>query len=562
MKPETGNRKPETGNRKPETGNRKPETGNRKPETWDTVRPDRRILVVIRNPATMNRLWDVVPSLATDRRLDMWFTVDPGSHFSGRLTDRLVAAGGLVLTWEDATRQPFDLALAASDNSDLRRIRAPLVLLPHGAGYHRHSPTDPRSISGLRRDALLHRGRVVPHTVVVAHERQLAALRGIDPRLPERALVAGDPCLDRIDASAFLRDRYRRAFDADGRTMVLLSSTWGRNSLFGTHPDLAERLRNELPADEYRLVLTLHPNVWERHGPLQVRAWLRPATTSGAILIEPDEEWRTALVSADLVISDHGSLTGYAAASGKPTLLATDGGSEVVAGSAMADLQGVLPRLDFGHPLLPQISAALTEGPPAAGHPGAMFGTRGTATRTVRDRMYAILDLPRPPSPDTPTVLPVPAPRATAPMSFQVVVRGIRVLGRRAALTIERRAVAWYDGPLAHHLAASVDATDLDTLERASAIWTDELFATDRIALAWARTTLARLPGARLALGRTSASTFLAATRNGESITASGTLSPSMASSVVHWWSLTSPRERHPRTHVDAGASSGSLHPG
>ena len=56
--------------------------------------------------------------------------------------------------------------------------------------------------------------RVLPHTIVGAQACQLDVLRTVDPRLPPRALVAGGPCLD-------------------------------------------------LPSDEFRVVLTLHANIWE-----------------------------------------------------------------------------------------------------------------------------------------------------------------------------------------------------------------------------------------------------------------------------------------------------------
>lgn len=250
-----------------------PEAGSR----WDTVQPLRCVLVVVRSPAALDRLDDVTPLLLRDRRLEVWFTVDPGSTFSGRLRERLSASGALVAEWAEVDRHRFHLVVAASENSDLTRFRGPVVLLPHGAGYHRRSPVHQEWPSGLRRTALIRDGRVLPHTIVVASADQLAVMRAVDPRLPSRALVAGDPYLARLLASTVHRDLHRHAYQADGRRLVLLCSTWGPASLFGRQPELAERLVTALPADEHRIVLTLHPNVW----PLQVHAWLRRAVDAG-----------------------------------------------------------------------------------------------------------------------------------------------------------------------------------------------------------------------------------------------------------------------------------------
>ena len=108
---------------------------------------------------------------------------------------------------------------------------------------------------------------------------------------------------------------------------MLLNSTWNPESLFGDGggddvlPSLLPRLASEFPADEYRFAAVLHPNIWHGHGPGQIRAWLDRAQRAGLALIDPLHGWRQALIAADAVIGDHGSVTYYAAALGTPVLL-------------------------------------------------------------------------------------------------------------------------------------------------------------------------------------------------------------------------------------------------
>ncbi|MFC7740294.1 hypothetical protein ACFQXA_03960 [Nocardiopsis composta] len=56
-------------------------------------------------------------------------------------------------------------------------------------------------------------------------------------------------------------------------------------------------------------------------------------------LIPPEQGWQAALVAADAVIGDHGSVTYYAAALGRPVLLAAFDEGEVLPGSHI-DLLG------------------------------------------------------------------------------------------------------------------------------------------------------------------------------------------------------------------------------
>ncbi|KJK45787.1 hypothetical protein UK12_34255, partial [Saccharothrix sp. ST-888] len=112
---------------------------------------------------------------------------------------------------------------------------------------------------------------------------------------------------------------YRRAlWVRPGQRFVRRNSSWNPTALFGqAGPDddlplLRPRLTSELPADEYRVAGVLHPSLWTGHGPGQVRLWLEPGRRGGLALIDPLEGWRQALIAADAVIGDFGSVSYYA----------------------------------------------------------------------------------------------------------------------------------------------------------------------------------------------------------------------------------------------------------
>jgi hypothetical protein len=166
------------------------------------------------------------------------------------------------------------------------------------------TPDTGRPAFGFDPDWLLHEGRPVATATVLSHPEQLARLRGGCPPVAPTAVLAGDPCYDRILAALPQRERFRRALGVGpGQRLVLLNSTWSPRSFFGDEgtdggPDGADpradlltgvlpRLTAELPADEYRLAAVLHPNIWYGHGPGQLRAWLDRAERAGLALIGP-----------------------------------------------------------------------------------------------------------------------------------------------------------------------------------------------------------------------------------------------------------------------------------
>jgi hypothetical protein len=100
-----------------------------------------------------------------------------------------------------------------------------------------------------------------------------------------------------------------------------------------------------------------------------VRAWLADSMRRGLILVPPEEGWRAVLAAADVVIGDQGSVTCYAAAIGRPVLLASFPREELDPASAVAGLGRVAPRLRADRPAVRQLGEAVCARAVSAHHP-------------------------------------------------------------------------------------------------------------------------------------------------------------------------------------------------
>jgi hypothetical protein len=368
-----------------------------------TLAGRRTVLVVVHHLTAATRLADVVPLLESDRRVQVVYTESPASVLRVGVGDYLRSLNGLVIPYRQAIRTSFDLALAAGDGM-LQELHAPILTLPHGAPpavlAHRwvgQGPAGRRPMAGLRADAISAGGRIIPSAIAVAHESQVVQVGEVCPDALPVTFVAGDPGLDRTVASKGRREAYRHALGVrPDQTLVFVSSTWGPRSLFGRHDDLPIRLARALPADRYRIAVALHPNIWCWHSPRQVSAWLDDCRRLGVRILPPEQGWQAALVAADRLFGDHGSVTLYGAALGIPTLLATFPDEDVMAGSAAALLGRSAPRLDPARPLEPQM-AACAAGPSAALR-SRLTSRPSQSAAILRRKMYELLRLPEPPS--------------------------------------------------------------------------------------------------------------------------------------------------------------------
>jgi hypothetical protein len=382
-----------------------------------TVPAARAVLAVAHHLTAATRLADVMPLLETDLRVAVAYTAAPASVFTGGLDAHLRDLGGLVLPWRQSVSTRWDLVVAAS-NGMLENLHGPVMTVLHGAGPGKllarlrgAGPAAARPVTGLIRERLVVAGRVVPSSIVLAHERHLEMLEQECPEARPVAFAGGDPCLDRLMASLPYREEYRRALGVrPGRRLVFVSSTWNEDSLIGRHPDLLLRVAAGLPRDRYQVVAALHPNVWSFYGKRQILAWQEDGLRLGVRLFPPEEGWRAGLVAADVLIGDHGSVTCYGAAIGVPVLLGTFPEDAVAPGTHVAGLGAFAPRVDWDRPLAPQLEEAAYAftGRVHAAMLGAISSQPGQAARLIRREMYRLLRLPDRDRP--PDVEPVPLP--------------------------------------------------------------------------------------------------------------------------------------------------------
>ncbi|MEU6225377.1 hypothetical protein [Streptomyces sp. NPDC047042] len=384
---------------------------------WLTLPGCKRVLAVVHTQVYGQRLRDALSLLESDLRIQVDFTIAPHAFNAGAARS-VPAEHDSLLPWEAALDNDFDLVLAAGSQG-VDRLRGPLLRLPHGAGHMKLSraaddrdPGAPRTVGGLGRRYLVRDGRVVPKALAVAHRDDLATLRRECPEALPVTEVVGDATRDRIAASMPLRARYRAALGLRGdQKLLVVSSTWGTGSSFNRMDALLPRLVAELPSDEYRVAVLVHPNVWSGHGPWQVRSWLSAARRPGIVVVPPELDWRALIVAADWVIGDHGSVTLYTTLTRAPVILARFPEADVDPASPGTELARVAPALSPAHALPEQLAYARSAYPAMA---YARIARRissepGRFGRNTRRLMYRLLGLGEPAF--EPSLPPLPLPR-------------------------------------------------------------------------------------------------------------------------------------------------------
>jgi hypothetical protein len=280
------------------------------------------VLVVVHTVAAGERLLPVAHAIEGEPGVQVVFSQPPGST-GNQVADFLTATEALITPWQRAAHELFDLVIAASPIS-ISTLRGPLLLLPEVS-------TEGEIVDHIGRrcapalNRLLRQRADRSDTVVVGlpHSAAVAALRAAAPDTGQHATVVGDPAYDLLlDTLANRRlHRDRLGIRSDER-MGLVVSTRGPDSLLGRSPAVLRRIVAELPARGDRLVCHLHPDIWVRHGRRQVLAWAGPLVRDRMRFLRLGQCWHAPVAAADYVIGDHGAVTAYAAATGKPVYLA------------------------------------------------------------------------------------------------------------------------------------------------------------------------------------------------------------------------------------------------
>ncbi|WP_046497189.1 hypothetical protein [Streptomyces odonnellii] len=523
---------------------------------WSTFPGEKTLVVAARTVTSTVRVLEILPALLRgDDRITVVFAHDPTSAFNDGVLDLLHESGCRVMPWAQLGSITPDLIVSASENVEVPGAGlpgtgvpglgvpnwgvpgegCPVLVLPHGVGFQKLVP-DSRSsrtrLSGVVPDALLEAGRA---WLAISHPDQEEQLLTTHPKAAGHTLLVGDPVFDRLAASLPLAGSYRRALEVgDGRRLVVLSSTWARTSLIGRDPELPARLLASLPYDEYRVAAIVHPNVWSGHGAWQIHTLQAAARDSGLLLMPPVGAWQSALVAADAVVGDHGSVTLYGAALDKPVLLGAFG-SDAVPGTAIARLGRTAPRLDPRGDLRGQIESAVRTHRPGryAEIAAGAFADPGQALVRLRTALYRLMGLAERDSAPPPPLLtfPRPDPPATAVTSWTVATEAAAEDGhwtvtvrRHPAAACEESRTGPEETPGSFvHLACDEEERDQRLSESASVLVRERTAPTSVSALRWIGETLGRFPGSRLAAVALGGGGFLVGLRDGRTVEATAT---------------------------------------
>ncbi|MFD7426123.1 hypothetical protein ACFV6Z_03500 [Streptomyces sp. NPDC059818] len=396
---------------------------------------------------------------------------------------------------------------------------------------------------------VLANGVPIADALVLSHPEQCDRLRAACPEAAPTAVLAGDPCFDRVLAARPYRERFRRALGVRaGQRLIVLNSTWNPESFFGDGgaggddvlPALLPRLAREFPVDEYRFAAVLHPNIWHGHGPGQVRAWLDRARRCGLVPIDPLEGWRQALLAADAVVGDHGSVTFYAAALGTPVLLAAAPLHELDPGAPVSDLMREAPRLDPRGPLREQIDRLVEDHRPLPGPAAYTTSVPGEAAVRLRTLFYSMMGAAEPEWPASLDPLPLPGHE---PVSVTAPLHVLTRVPWPGEVVVTR----WAGPPPAAecaggevHIAVHEDTRDVDQLELADVIFRDGLPDDPRFGspAVWTQEVLQRRPGCALAAFTVGPAECVVRTRGGEPLrllsSPETAVDPAAAASALH----------------------------
>ncbi|MDA3647533.1 hypothetical protein OU416_25975 [Saccharopolyspora indica] len=404
---------------------------------------------------------------------------------------------------------------------------------------NRKPETGNRQTFGLSPQWVLYDGRPFASALGLSHVDQLNALAASAPEALPVARVVGDPCYDRILASLTQRERYRRALGTGDRTLVVVSSTWGPGSLLGSWPDLVRRLLAELPIDSHQVALALHPNTWHGHGPWQIRCWLADCRRSGLTLLPEIDGWRSGLIAADLLIGDHGSVTGYGAAIGVPTALAAFPDDDVAPDTPISALGSTAPRLNPAKPLLDQLDEAIALPAQADAVAERVTSAPGDALNRLRSVCYDVLGLPEPAGEPPLLPLPVAAVPAEDRPPASVAFRAAHTTDARTKVVhLSRRPAELATAPDRHddlHVSCPHDYP-LRTIRASAAVLTCQRAELPADAATWIRDTFERHPACRT-VAVLDEHSCLVRTRTGAQLLArTAKLPPDVLASAVHAW--------------------------
>ncbi len=258
------------------------------------------------------------------------------------------------------------------------------------------------------------------------------------------------------------------------------------------------------------------------------------ARRAGVYVPDDVDEWRAALLAADLTIGDHGSVTFYSAGLGTPILLASAPIQAVASDSPIAELLAAASELDLSRELEGQVRVAMAGADRDRLRAITDLATSqpGLAATRLRSVFYRLLELTEPDWAAEIDVIPLPSGPIEQAGAHLV---WVRQTGPRSAVITRRPAERLRNDPWTprgHHLAVSV----VEARQRWLALADVVIGTAGTDTLEWIAGTLELMPGCQLATAPDAAH-WLLGDRNGAIVTVDGPgMGPRLFGSVACAW--------------------------
>jgi hypothetical protein len=262
---------------------------------------------------------------------------------------------------------------------------------------------------------------------------------------------------------------------------------------------------------------------------------------AGALFLPELDGWRAGLIAADIVAGDFGSVTGYAAAIGKPTLLGAF--DQVPPATPISALGTDAPRLPAKGPFLHHLTAAIDTHHPDrfAAVAARVSSVPGGSLHALRSVFYRLLELAEPPTEVAVETVPVYQPKQACREFADLVVarveegqRTIRLTRRPAEVQRPETAAGFADDD-EPHLSCSEGYPVRGLVDKA-AIMTGSAVDVAQDEAGWHRQVFHRYPTCVIA-ALVDATSSRVIVRDGPSMVLSSDTAPAeaLASAVYAW---------------------------
>jgi len=222
-------------------------------------RAQKRVLLAVHTLLTMKYISRHLEILRGDDRLA--FSATQGADlYSPGVTEALPGLGVPIVPFEEAVRQPWDLALFATHGGAVfLRGASSKVHIQHGLGAGKR--VDGSNFTYGREWALWEGRPKYDIMLESSYATMRRAIRAV-PELAGHIAVVGDLFCDDVLAGMPHRETFRAQLGIEpGQTAVLFMSTWGPHGLLPLRGAALLDAAQRLPA-QYKGLVTMHNHLW------------------------------------------------------------------------------------------------------------------------------------------------------------------------------------------------------------------------------------------------------------------------------------------------------------